>query len=156
MAVKRTIFRPITLRGSAATEGIEFSDGGTLDFVPQWGMTRGCADSIAVASGAIDNAVTVKLTGTMPVIMPVKEAPTQELVLVQEYHPGCGAKRWPGFEVEHSLHVLATEETSGGSGWERWSLVIAPLGWSENIADQFQDYRDVEDQIISYEQEGEK
>lgn len=148
MAVK-TIFRPVTLCGDQATPGIKFSDG-ALVFSPRWGMTRGCAESIATAMGEISDTVSVVITDTMLVIVPTDGVPSQELVLVKEYYTGVGAKRRPGFKVEHDLRTVASESTAGGSGWERWSLVIAPLGWAENIAAQFQDYKDIGDQTISY------
>ena len=74
-------------------------------------------------------------------------------MLVQEYETGSGAKRWPGFHVEFGDEVrqLSQASTGGGSGHETWTLVSAPLGWAKNIAGQFQDYKDVGSQTISYQ-----
>lgn len=142
-----TLHTPMTLRGNNAAPGIEF-DQGRLAFTPRWGMTRGRADALAVLamnarSGTLSLNVAVARTDTMPVIVPVQGGiPVRELVLVQTYRTGCGAKRFPDFQIDlgHAL-VLATESTYGGSGSEEWILVSAPLGWSADIANQFIDER---------------
>lgn len=73
--------------------------------------------------------------------------PSGELVLVHEYSPGSGAKRYPSFYINWekcpNVRVLIEHGRSKGSGADYWSLVIAPLGWSKAIAEQFVDARDV-------------
>ncbi|MCA9351897.1 hypothetical protein KC866_00700 [Patescibacteria group bacterium] len=80
-----------------------------------------------------------------------KSSCNQELVLVQEYRPGSGAKRWPAFSVhsDNNLRILSETTTYGGSGSEGWKLLIAPLGWAEEIASRFVNERDCPDQEVA-------
>lgn len=75
-------------------------------------------------------------------------------VLAHEYSPGSGAKRWPSFEIDWnnsgSVEKLETVSRSKGSGSDCWTLVVAPVGWAENIAGQFVNRRDYGDQLIAY------
>lgn len=153
MAV-RTAHLALTLRGESVTEGILVADG-QIPFSPQWGMTRGNSGMLASTSlqhGSLDT-VHVAVTASGVALVPCEDAnPQKELVLVQQYYPGCGAKRWPSFHVEFGpgVKILSRAGTSGGSGGEDWVLVSAPLGWADNIADQFVDGRDECDQTIHY------
>jgi hypothetical protein len=76
------------------------------------------------------------------------------LVLVHEYHPGVGAKRWPSFHIdwENAGEVTKLSEAARtkGSGSDGWTLILAPIGWPQNIAGQFIDKRDYSDQVIGY------
>lgn len=78
----------------------------------------------------------------------------QELVLVHEYAPGSGAKRWPSFWIDwdnaDSVEKLVSVSRCLGSGADTWSLVVAPAGWAENIAAQFVHEKDYPDQTIAY------
>ena len=152
---------PITLRGSVARDGLTVKRG-FIEFDPRWGMTRESAEFLAVVkvSNPPDEyresrAVAVLDTGTMPVLVPIKGAkPERELVLVQEYQTGTGAKRYPDFEVnldesQVRVRVLARERTSGGSGSGTWTLISAPLGWAADIAAQFKNVRDTRGETIS-------
>lgn len=80
--------------------------------------------------------------------------PNRCLVLVHEYSPGSGAKRWPSFHIDwdHAgeVTVLARGYRSLGSGSDDYSLVLAPMGWPENIAGQFVNKRDYGGQVIAY------
>jgi len=135
--------------------GIAFEEG-LLLFAPRWGMTRECVGALAVAGRAAPyetRNVIVALTATMPVVVAMEGGqPERELVLLQEYEPGTGAKRYPGFYVDiessKSVRILASESTRKGSGSEKWTLLIAPLGWAADIAAQFVDKRDYGSQTI--------
>lgn len=80
--------------------------------------------------------------------------PERKLVLVHEYSPGSGAKRWPSFYIDWasgpSVDKLAEVSRNRGSGSDTWTLVIAPADWARNIADQFVNERDVPGQTIGY------
>ncbi|MFZ3054874.1 MAG: hypothetical protein WA091_02745 [Minisyncoccales bacterium] len=106
---------------------------------------------VSSTDGKLEKAYIVILEET-PVLYPCEEAPQKELVLVEQYYPGTGNKRSPSFHVEFGpeVRILSSASTSGGSGGESWTLVSAPLGWAENIAEQFIDQRDYLDQTISY------
>lgn len=86
--------------------------------------------------------------------------PDKELVVVHEYQPGCGAKRWPGFWIDWEkageIQTLTQVVRQKGSGSDVWSLIIAPAGWAENIAGQFIDERDFGTQKIAYQPEGQE
>lgn len=143
----------LMLRGNSAGKGISVSNG-QVPFNPRSGMTRhntGLLASTSAVDGKLDK-VYIAITDEGIVLVPCEEAPQKELVLVQQYSPGCGAKRWPSFYVEFGSEVrqLSSASTSGGSGSETWVLVSAPLGWAQNIASQFIDERDVDGQTISY------
>jgi len=147
-------YRLFTVRGCRLEDGISF-DEGRLIFRPRWGIVdRG--DVVMAAVNRPCNHLrrcNVALVDGFPVLVPVAPCkPDGELVLLQEYSPGCGAKRYPSFYVEHgnAEQILCTEATTGGSGYEKWSLLIAPMGWAINIASQFVDGRDRPSQRISY------
>ncbi len=149
-------FQLLTLRGEHVTPGVQAAamypeitgSPQYVSFAPRWGSTRGAAEALAVASGPLGASCQVVVTGFMPVLVPSAGCPTRELVLIQEYSCGCGAKRWPDFNVTHDLTVLAKAGTGGGSGGETWSLVNAPLGWAAEVAAQFDNRRDAPDQTI--------
>ncbi len=143
----------LTLRGGSVSKGINVSEG-QVPFSPRWGMTRGDTGLLAstpAPDGNLDK-IHVAIVDEGVVLVPCEESPRKELVLVQQYSPGSGAKRWPSFNVEFGPEVrpLSNASTSGGSGGETWVLVSAPLGWAQNIAAQFIDERDYGEQTISY------
>ena len=154
MAVK-TPHRALTLRGDCITEGIVIADG-QIKFSPRWGITRrdpGLLGGSSLQNGDLHTAyVAVIEAGIALISCEESESPRKELVLVQQYSPGSGAKRWPSFSVEfgHEARILSEAHTGGGSGGETWTLVSAPLGWAENIAGQFVDGRDEGSQTIAY------
>lgn len=148
------VFRLFTVRGDKIEDGIAF-DRGRLIFRPRWGMQRNGEVIMAVVDRPCEHLrrCRVAIHDGFPVLVPVAPCrPDMELVLLQEYSNGCGAKRYPSFYVTigDSERVLRTESTSGGSGYERWSLLLAPMGWSANISGQFVNRRDVESQKITY------
>lgn len=146
------IFDAKTLRGDTVTPGVEVADG-RIPFVPRWGMVRHSAALIAAttASDGMISRARVAMTSEGPLLVANDGKATKELVLVQEYLPGSGGKRWPKFAVQwQDETVLSRVRTMCGSGWEKWTLVTAPLGWAENIATQFVNERDYPDQTISY------
>ncbi|MFA6096101.1 MAG: hypothetical protein WC788_00560 [Candidatus Paceibacterota bacterium] len=147
----------LTLRGNSVSKGIGVADG-QVPFSPQSGMTRhdtGLIASTPASDGNLDK-IYIVITNEGVVLIPCEENPQMELVLVEQYSPGCGAKRWPSFHVEFGSEVrkLSEVSTGGGSGGETWVLVSAPFGWAQNIASQFVDERDVNGQTISYKKEG--
>lgn len=148
------IHTSLTLRGNNVEKGISISNN-QIPFNPHWGMTRHNVGLIAATpapDGNLDN-VYVAVTDEEIVLVPCEENnPQRELVLVQEYATGSGAKRWPGFSVEFGDEVrkLSRVSTGGGSGGETWTLVSAPIGWAENIAAQFVNERDEDSQVVAY------
>lgn len=149
----KTTHIALTLRGDCVREGIHVS-GGQVPFSPHSGMTRhntGLLASTPAPDGSLDK-IHVAVTEHGVVLVPCEETPQKELVLVQQYSPGSGGKRWPSFHVEFGPEVrqLSSASTSGGSGGETWVLVSAPLGWAQNIAAQFVKERDYGGQTISY------
>lgn len=155
MALK-TSHIALTLRGNSVENGIAVSDG-QVPFSPGSGMTRhntGLLASTPAPDGDLDK-IHVAIVEEGVVLVPCEEIPQKELVLVEEYRPGCGGKRWPSFGVELGPEVRKLSEayTSGGSGGEHWVLVSAPIGWAENIASQFVNERDYGGQIISFKPE---
>lgn len=69
--------------------------------------------------------------------------PTRELVLVQQYQPGTGRKRYPAFWVafEEFEGVQVIGEINPGP-LECWRLVTAPIGWAHDVASRFDPRRD--------------
>ena len=140
------VVRAYTIRGSYIEDDVpEY-------FQPGWGMARGSYPLICFHLGQSDKHVyRIGKVGDTLVLEPSDDEPEQELVLIQAYRTGCGAKRFPSFSVDtDGLNTFVSVSTSGGSGGEEWSLVLAPLGFSENITSQFIDERDVEDQVIRH------
>ncbi len=155
MAIK-TIFRCFTLRGDMISPGIRVEEDQIL-FAPRWGMKRHSLPLLAAVSESGKEQlfkVYVALIEKSVTLTPCEGEPSRELVLVQQYTPGCGAKRWPGFKVQldDEVRLLSQASTAGGSGREHWLLVSAPLGWAENIAAQFENVRDYPLQIIAFKQ----
>ena len=146
----------LTLRGDSVSQGIAIS-GGQIQFNPRWGIVRRETTGLLASTAALDGdlqRVYVAVVRNKVVLEPCDcdVEPTKELVLIQQYSTGSGAKRWPGFYVELGPEVrqLASASTSCGSGSESWILISAPLGWAQNIAGQFVNERDCGDQTISY------
>jgi len=154
--VVKTSYVALTLRGNRVENGISVKAGQIL-FEPRWGMTRHNADLLAAVAAPDGNVgkVHVAVVAEGPVLVPCEEAPQRELVLVQQYSTGSGAKRWPGFGVVFGpeVRILSETGTSSGSGHETWVLVSALLGWAQNIACQFVDKRDEPGQTISFNPE---
>jgi len=149
----KTTHIALTLRGDRVENGIGVSDG-QVPFSPGSGMTRhntGLLASTSAPDGSVDK-IHVAITEHGVVLVPCEDSPQKELVLVQQYSPGSGGKRWPSFHVEFGSEVrqLSNASTSGGSGGETWVLVSAPIGWADNIASQFINERDYGGQTISY------
>jgi|GEM_PF-1934747 len=149
----KTTHTALTLRGDSVENGIAVSNG-QVPFSPHSGMTRhntGLLASTPAPDGSLDK-IHVAIVDEGVVLVPCEETPQKELVLVKQYSPGSGGKRWPSFHVEFGSEVrkLSEASTSGGSGSETWVLVSAPLGWAENIASQFVNARDYGGQTISY------
>jgi hypothetical protein len=149
----KTTHSALTLCGDRVENGISVSNG-QVPFNPRWGMTRhntGLLASTPAPDGSLDK-VHVAIVDEGVVLVPCEGTPQKELVLVQQYSPGSGGKRWPGFYVEFGPEVrrLSSASTSGGSGGETWVLLSAPLGWAENIAGQFVNERDYGGQTIVY------
>lgn len=149
----KTTHIALTLRGNSVENGISVSDG-QVQFNPHSGMTRhntGLLASSSVSEGSVDK-IHVAITEHGIVLVPCEGNPQKELVLVEQYSPGTGGKRWPSFHVEFGPEVrqLSDASTSGGSGGEHWVIVSAPIGWAENIASQFVNERGYGGQTISY------
>jgi len=149
----KTIYIALTLRGDRVENRIAVSNG-QVPFHPGSGMTRhntGLLASTPAPDGSVDK-IHIAITEYGVVLVPCEGEPQKELVLVKQYSPGSGGKRWPSFHVEFGTEVrqLSNAFTSGGSGGETWVLVSAPLGWAENIASQFVNERDYGGQTISY------
>ena len=157
--VVKTSHIALTLRGNWVEEGIKIQDH-QIPFRPGSGMVRHDPGMLACSPAPDGNVkkVHVAVVEEGVVLVPCEEIPQKELVLVQQYSPGCGAKRWPSFWVEFGPEVrqLSSAYTSGGSGGATWVLVSAPLGWAANIAKQFINERDQPGQTISYRPEIEK
>lgn len=154
--MKKTCHTALTLRGREVTQGIAV-EGGLVAFRPRSGLVRhnpGLLACSSVQEGVLET-VHVALAGDgATVLVPCDGEPERELVLVQQYSPGSGGKRWPSFYMECGVEARKLSEamTGCGSGSEHWMLVSAPVGWAENIASQFVDERDIGGQTISYKQ----
>ncbi len=94
------------------------------------------------------------------VIAPAKDgegvAQDRIAVLVHEYSPGSGAKRWPSFHIDwdnaSQVEKLSSAHRGKGSGSDTYTLVIVPSDWAENIAGQFINERDFVGQTVAYKQ----
>jgi len=148
-----TTYNAKTLSGNSVSSGIKmlggkfsFSGGpGRNDQILCYGTDKTISDYLTVNVGSKDN---------LWFLRPSSETPSEEmeLVLVHEYAPGSGSKRWPSFWVNFdNLQILTTDSRRSGSGSDTYSLVIAPIGWAENIASQFINERDYGSQTISYD-----
>ena len=147
----KTTHVSITLRGDRVENGIEVSNN-QIPFRPTSGMVRhnpGLLASTPAPDGRLDK-VHVAIAAHGVVLVPCQGEPQRELVLVQQYSPGCGAKSWPSFGVEFGSEVRQLSEvfTKKGSGSECWTLVSAPLGWAANIAAQFVNRKGERRQVI--------
>jgi len=158
------VFAPKMLISSRVNDYIVV-DHNNIIFSPGWGQNRSnyravmaplwLADGIEW-SGNLRNPVAVKVASNgTPVIVPLSgdKVATHELVLMITYCPGNGAKRRPCFRVPNvppNVQVLADLRTSGGSGWERWRLLIAPLGFAETVSSQCNDAKDSGENVIVF------
>lgn len=90
--------------------------------------------------------------GGVPFVRASKEAPedTQEVVLVQEYG-GAQSKRAFRVEFGPNVEVLSQGKATGDSDWERWSMVLAPSGWANDIAQRFASQQYAPDQTVESE-----
>ncbi len=144
-----------TLSGNRVSDGIRMAGGKFIvpggpsrqDRILCYGVDKNLNEYLAVNVGSKDD---------LWFLRPSTETPSteKELVLVHEYAPGAGSKRWPSFWIDWnnsgSVQKLASESRGSGSGADSYSLVLAPLGWAENIAMQFVDERDYGSQTIAY------
>lgn len=153
MAIKT--FNTKTLSGNRVSKGIQMSEGkysvyggpSRQDRILFYGTDKNLSEYFTVNVGSKDN---------LWFLRPSTETPSaeQELVLVHEYAHGSGSKRWPSFWVNWDnagpIQKLTEESRGSGSGADIYSLVIAPIGWAENIAMQFVNERDYGSQTIAY------
>lgn len=144
-----------TLSGDRVSNGIQMSDGkffvsggpSRQDRILCHGTDKNIANYLTVNVGSKDN---------LWFLRPSLETPSteQELVLVHEYAHGSGSKRWPSFWINWDnagpIQKLIEESRGSGSGADTYSLVIAPIGWADNIAMQFVNERDYGSQTIAY------
>ena len=141
-----------SLRGDDCQEGIPMEDGElrVYDGYDNVLMARGLNDGVDEYFSA---QVGEDLEGT--VVLQNSDEPTDPdycLVFVHEYSPGNGGKRWPSFYITwgEETRLIARRSRSKFSGSDTYSLVIAPIGWAENIAVQFVNERDCGGQEIAY------
>jgi len=161
-----------TLRGNKFQEGIAFQNG-IIDTTARRGGRQSWETTLLGVSTQSEFTGVVKSAQVRKVIVRVRKYNENEypihqlvfqdssenldleynLVLVQEYFNPSGRKRFPGFQVnleESFLKVIQTTKFFGGSGEEKWHFVIAPVGWAQNIACQFLDWRDEPTVVLSY------
>lgn len=150
-----------TLRGSDVSEHIRLTFGlvqapddhghGVLAIVDGYDPDSESIEVVALGIAHVEDGVVI-------VLRPDASQPdvTRELVLVQEYSPGTGAKRWPAFGVDwqdpptaRGVCILSRVERCRGSGSDVTSLILAPAGWAANIAVQFRNERDAPAQVIA-------
>jgi len=142
-----------SLLGARVEDGIRMSGGKYVcscfdrDEVLCYGTDPAVEEYWTVNVGKQENQVFLRASEAEP-------DSDQEIVLVHEYSPGSGHKRWPSFHVDWQnagpVEKLASVYRGKGSGSDTWTLAIAPAGWAENIASQFVNERDYEGQTISY------
>lgn len=146
MAVSTT-FIPLVIRGNDVSP----LKSGMVCFYPTWGIDH-VGNFIILNLAEEGKAVRVIRTDHGIVAVPDDGQPTKELVLVKAYTPGSGAKRWPKFSpvLGPEVTILSEYRTCGGSGSEEWYLIIAPIGWADNIAAQFINERDAPGQTPVY------
>lgn len=160
MVVRGKLYHLVTLRGDSAEPGIEFVNGICSIAASRWGMKRGNTKNLLISplhtkkrNARVRKAALKRTTNGALVLTNGKGTAGDEIVLVQEYLTGVGAKRWPGFRVEFEsfpdVQILAEDRTLGGSGWEHWVVVKAPTGWAKRVAVAFNNRRDVGDQTIT-------
>lgn len=149
-----TVFGLVTLSGNSTSSGINVQDGkyavsgghGRPDKLLCYG-TEPEGDYSTVLVGQAENGLFLKPTSGNP-------SGDRELVLVHEYSPGSGGKRWPSFHIDWenagNIQKLASESRGAGSGSDTYTLVTAPAGWANNIASQFVRERNYPNQTIGY------
>jgi len=150
-----------TLRGDVVTDSIEFRNGVCSIDQARWGMKRGNNPPLLISpkharryQATVKRAAVKRTQNDMLVLCASPGVSSEyEIVLVQEYSPGVGAKRWPSFGVAleefDDVTVLSRDNTVGGSGQETWSLVKAPSGWAAQVARAFVNQRDEPGQTIT-------
>jgi hypothetical protein len=126
-----------TLRGTEKSPGIGARHGKVL-FEPRWGFIRDVRYvAYVIGDAATLDVVDVWSTPHGVVLRPSTSAPTGDLVLVQNYTPGCGMKKYPSYWLAESQYegvtVLTRIETNKGSGREEWVLVAGPKGWPSSL-----------------------
>lgn len=151
MAVKT--FRVKILRGNTVEDGIRLEQGKynchcfDREEVLCYGTDPSVEEYFKAMVGKQGKQVFLRASDAEPVS-------DQELVLVHEYSPSSGGKRWPSFYIDWdnagSVEKLISISRYLGSGADTWSLVIAPAGWADNIASQFIQEKDYPDQKIAY------
>jgi len=143
-----------TLRGNSVSVGIVLANGKLVFFDGE--KNNLLAVGLDVLQEFYEVVRVGQDAGGTLILSPVEEKPEDErcLVLVQEYSPGVGAKRWPWFGVDWEnagpIKILAKARRTKGSGSDCWSLIIAPMDWPKNIASQFKNIRDIGGQDIAY------
>lgn len=149
-------FRTFFLSGNQVSEGIELKEGK----ITVWGGPS-CTDRI-LCYGTDPSQTEYFLVNVghgkdeKIYLRPTTGEPDSEqvLVLVHEYSPGSGAKRWPSFHVDWDnagpVEKLCSASRGAGSGSDTYSLALAPIGWAENIASQFINERDYGGQTVGY------
>lgn len=118
--MKKTCYIALTLRGREVTQGIAVEDG-LVAFHPHSGLVRhdpGLLACSPVQEGVLETVHVVVVRCGATVLVPCDGEPECELVLVQQYSPGSGGKRWPSFRVECGTEARTLSEamTGGGSG----------------------------------------
>jgi len=162
----------LTLRGNICQEGIAFQNG-IIDTSARRGGSQSWETTLLGVNTQTKFNGVVKSAQIRKVIVRVRKYNDNEypnyqlvfqdssenldleynLVLVQEYFNPSGRKRYPGFQVnleESFLRVVKTTTFFGGSGEEKWHFVLAPVGWAQNIASQFINWRDEPTVVLSF------
>jgi hypothetical protein len=151
-------FRIVQLRGNDVSDGVMIENGR---------LTRSVFDG----EGRLAHGFNVPKEGSLElqtvrfgrdmheelVIAPAKDGESVDkdryAVLVHEYSPGSGSKRWPSFFIDWDnvgqVEKIGSVYRGKGSGSDSYTLIIAPVGWAENIASQFINERDYNSQTIS-------
>ncbi len=137
MAMKTFVIK--FLRGDSVEDGIRMKEGRYECFcfdrveVLVWGVDPTVEKYHKVNVGKQGKQVFLRVSDIEPVL-------DQELVLVHEYAPGSGGKRWPSFYIDWDnagpVEKLASVSRSLGSGADTWTLVVVPTCWAQNIASQ--------------------
>lgn len=161
-----TAVRVVSIDGDKVNPGIEFDTSGEAtrsDGRMDVPIARGPAcgsqtsytapgETVYVATISRDVDGIYRLT---PAVSLGQSEPLLDLVLLREYDPAGGHKRWPSFHVDwqHAGDVVKAGEVhrSRGSGSDDYTLLLAPRGWGENIASQFKNERDLASQVIAYD-----
>ncbi|MDO8469703.1 MAG: hypothetical protein Q7S84_01635 [bacterium] len=152
-------FQILQVSGDRVSEGVTLECGRLHREV--WGSNGRLAYGLGVPVEGNVELTTVRFGRDMHeelVIAPIKEgesaSPDRCVVLVHEYSPGSGAKRYPSFYIDWQnagpVEKIESVSRGKGSGSDTYTLIFAPIGWAENIAGQFVDQRDYHMPAIAY------